>query len=124
MQIRVETQGFTITPPIGARTHQQVGHALQRYAEHVMGVDVYLKDTNGPKGGEDKQVYVRVSLKHRAPVVITTTHGDLYRGIDLAAKRVRRAVRRSLGRSRLLVRHARRRSRGIGAWQTAEGNVY
>ena len=32
---------------------------LERLADDVLSVDVFLKDINGPKGGVDKQVIVR-----------------------------------------------------------------
>ena len=115
MNTRVQAQGFSLTPAIAARAHRQIGRALKRFAENVLSVDVYLKDINGPRGGDDKQALVRVQLKHRAPVMIETTHDDLYAAIDLSARRVRRTVRRALGRKQHYFRGDSRRLRMIQA---------
>ena len=104
MNVRIQTQGFTVTPPIGARVHERLGQALDRYADEIIDVDVFLKDVNGPKGGDDKQVTVRLHLRHLAPVTISTTHRDLYKAIDVSARRVRRTVRRTVQRKKLLQR--------------------
>ena len=104
MNVRIQTQGFAVTPPIGARVHERFGQALDRYADELIDVDVFLKDVNGPKGGNDKQVTVRLQIRRLAPLTISTTHHDLYRAIDVSAKRSRRAVRRAVKKKKLIRR--------------------
>ncbi len=115
MDTRVQAVGFSLTPAIAAWAHEQVGRALDRFDEKITSVDVYLKDVNGPKGGHDKQALIRVQLRHRAPVMIETTHNDMYAAIDLSARRVKRAVRRTLGRKQQYFRGGSRRLRMIQA---------
>lgn len=104
MDVRIQTQGFSLTPPIGARVHKQLRQTLRRYADDIISVDVYLKDLNGPKGGEDMQAGIRLQLRYRAPITVLTTHSDLYKAIDLSARRARRTVRRSVSKFRRLRR--------------------
>lgn len=104
MNVRIQTQGFTVTPPIGARVHERFGHALDRYADELIDIDVFLKDVNGPKGGDDKQVTVRLRIRHLAPFTISTTHHDLYKAIDASARRARRMVRRTVQKKKLIRR--------------------
>lgn len=109
MDIRIQSQGFTLTPTIGARVHEQLGKALDRYADKIVSVDAFLKDDAGSKGPDEKTALVRVQLRHRAPVMIETTTRDLYKAIDATARRSRRAVRRAVGRrERHLSGHSRR----------------
>ena len=104
MNVRIQTQGFEVTPPIGARVHERFGQALDRYADELIDIDVFLKDVNGPKGGNDKQVIARLHIRHLAPVTISTTHSDLYQAIDVSARRARRTVRRAVQKKQLIRR--------------------
>ncbi len=104
MKVRIQSQGFELTPAISARVHKRLGGLLSRYGDEVISVDAYLKDLNGPKGGYDKQAIVRVHLRHLAPVSISTTHTDLYKAIDVSVKRMLRSVRRTVTRKKLIDR--------------------
>jgi hypothetical protein len=74
--------------------------ALERLSEDILSIDVFLKDVNGPKGGVDKQVIVRLHLGNRRQLAIETEGENLRAAVRLSAKRAKRAVRRSLGKSR------------------------
>ena len=115
MDIRIQSQGFTLTPTIGARVHEQIGNALDRYADKIISIDAYLTDTNGTQGAEDKTASVRVQLRHRAPVMIETTTHNLDKAIDATARRSRRAVRRAIGRRQRRLRGHSRRLRMFSA---------
>ena len=104
MNVRIQTQGFSLTPAIAARIHRQVNQTLRRYDEEIIAVDVYLKDLNGPKGGKDKQAGIRLQVRHRAPIAVISVEDDLYKAIDRSARRSRRAVRRSTSKFRRIQR--------------------
>ena len=74
--------------------------ALGRFSEDILSIDVFLKDVNGPKGGVDKQVIVRLHLSNRRQLTIETEGENLYAAVRRSARRAKRAVRRSLGKSR------------------------
>lgn len=94
MNIRVQTQGFALTPAISAWTGSRLSRVLKPFADEVLQVEAFLKDLNGPKGGEDKQALVCVRVRNGAPVVAESTHSDLYAAIDQSARTARRSVRR------------------------------
>ena len=123
MNTRIQTQGFPVTRAIDSWTRDQIDKNLGRYDADVVAVDVFLTDINGPRGGQDKQVMVRILIKHRAPVLIETTGDDLYAAIDLSARRARRAVSRTLGRRRLALRRGLRSSRQLRMVQAASGDL-
>ena len=85
---------------------------LERLADDVLSVDVFLKDINGPKGGVDKQVIVRAHLRNRQQLAIETVDENLYAAIKSGAKRMKRAVRRSLEKSRRIEKHGIARRQG------------
>ena len=100
MNITTATQGFELNSAIDAFVRNRLHVALKRLCVHVVAIDVFAKDTNGPKGGIDKQVLIRVHLPNRQVLVVDTTHENLYAAIEKGAKRTKRAVRRSLRKSR------------------------
>ena len=85
---------------------------LERLADDVLSVDVFLKDVNGPKGGVDKQVIVRAHLRNRQQLAVETVDENLYAAIKSGAKRMKRAVRRSLEKSRRIERLSVARRQG------------
>ena len=99
MQTRIHTQGFELTGAIRDRVERHTARNLNRYGEELLGVDVYLSDVNGPRAGDDKKAVVRASLRGLPPISISTEHNDLYVAISRSAKRMQRAVKRSLRKS-------------------------
>lgn len=100
MNIKTRSQDFGLTPAIDRFVREQLQSALARIDEDVVSVDVFLKDANGPRGGFDKQVLIRVRLRNRQQLALVTTADDLYAAIRRGVKRTKRAVRRQLRKSR------------------------
>jgi ribosomal subunit interface protein len=99
MNITTRAQDFEMTNAIDQFVRDQVRASLQRFGEEIMAVDVFMKDTNGPKGGIDKQALIRVRLRNRQVIALQTEHENLYASIKRGSKRIRQAVRRHLRKS-------------------------
>ncbi|HKJ16201.1 MAG TPA: HPF/RaiA family ribosome-associated protein [Xanthomonadales bacterium] len=102
MKIFIRTQGFDLTPSLANITQKKFARTLKRYESSISSIELHLKDTNGPKGGKDKQVLARVRLTTGTDIAVEETRADLYRSIGHCARRARRTVRRSLQKSRRL----------------------
>ena len=100
MNITARAQGFDLSQAIDAFVREELRLALHRFSEDVLTIDVFLKDTNGPKGGVDKQVLMRLRLRSGQLITMATTREDLYAAIKVNVKRSKRAVRRNLKKSR------------------------
>ena len=100
MNITTTTQGFELNGAIDAFVRNRLYVALKRLSAHVVAIDVFAKDTNGPRGGVDKQVLMRVQLPNRQQVVVETTHENLYAAIEKGAKRTKASLRRQLRKAR------------------------
>ena len=100
MNINTRAVGFELTPAIDEFARSNLVAALGRIDEDIITIDVFMKDTNGPRGGVDKQVLVCVRLRNRQQVAVVTKHEDLYAAIVKSTKRSKRAVRRQLRKSR------------------------
>jgi ribosomal subunit interface protein len=111
MNIQLQVQGFEMTPAIDAHVRRQIDFNLANFQSHVISVDVYLRDINGPKGGEDKKALVCIRLASRIMVKVERTRQDLYVAISLAARQAKRAVKRSLSKHRHMEKLALRELR-------------
>ena len=111
MDIKISTRSLRLEAATDAFVREQVYSALQRFEERVVSVDVFLKDINGPKGGIDKQVLIRVRLRNRQVIATEITRANLRAAVIVATRKAKRAVRRSLKKS--LQRHKWRISGGL-----------
>ena len=100
MNITIRSQGFEVTAAMDGIIRNEIGSAMQRFRDSIFSVDVFMKDTNGPKGGVDKQVLLRIRLRSGQQMVLQTTREDLYSAVRVSIKRGKRALRRSLRKAR------------------------
>ncbi len=108
MNIQLHTQGFDLTPAIESHTRKQLSFHLANFARHVVSVDVFLRDINGPKGGPDKKVLIRARLASRMTIAIERTRSNLYAAVSSAARQTKRTVKRSLNKQRRMEKLALR----------------
>jgi putative sigma-54 modulation protein len=99
MNITTRTQDFEMSNAIDQFVRDQVRAALRRLSEDIIAVDVFMKDSNGPKGGIDKQALIRVQLRNGQVIALETEHHNLYAAIKSGSKRTKRAVRQHLRKS-------------------------
>lgn len=108
MNIQLQTQGFDVTSSIEEYVRKQLHFNLANFETHVISVDVYLRDINGPKGGDDKKALIRIRLDSGNVVTVERTRPDLYAAIFVAARQAKRSVRRKLRKHRYFGRIALR----------------
>ena len=96
MDINVSAHGIRIDAGTEGFVRRQVRAALQRFEDQVVSVDAFLKDINGPKGGIDKQVLVRVRLRNRQVIATEIARSRLRAAVVVSVRKAKRAVRRSL----------------------------
>ncbi len=109
MNISSRAQGFELSSAIDTFVRDEIRTALERFTEEIISVDVFMKDTNGPKGGVDKQVLIRVQMRGRQQITLQTTREDLYAAVRISIKRAKRAVRRNVRKARRFEKLALRR---------------
>jgi hypothetical protein len=118
MIISTSSHNILLSTELDAFVHTAMHQALDRLGEDILSIDVFLKDVNGPKGGVDKQVIVRLHLRNRHQLAIETLDENLYAAVRRSAKRAKTAVRRSLRKSRRIEKfrmHKRLDSRRLTA---------
>ena len=100
MNITTTARDFEMSRAIDSFAREQLDAMLQPFSDSIVSIDVFMKDANGPKGGIDKEVLIRVHLRNRQQIALQATHDNLYAAIKNGVKRIKRAVRRNLRRSR------------------------
>ena len=111
MRTRVMATGFEPTDAIRLFAHRSLETLIRGHADELMHADVFLEDVNGPKGGEDMAVRVRVQLRGGRTVTVRESRADLYAAITVAARRATFTVRRTLGEGRRIDRRRGRSAR-------------
>ncbi len=96
MRINIQTQGFKLTSAIDAHVRKQLSRNFRAMENHIIAVDVFLRDINGPKGGKDKRALVSVQLASQPAVKVEVLHTDLYAAVSVTARRAQRAMKRTL----------------------------
>ena len=69
MKLNIQTQNVQPNPLLMAFVRERMRHAMRHHSEEISSIDVYIKDANGPRGGEDKLVRVRAYFRNRASLV-------------------------------------------------------
>lgn len=101
MNTIIHSKGFPLTSETHEHLTRRIDFALYRFEDRITMTEIYFKDLNGDvKGGEDKSVLIKVRLRGRPTVVVEAVSHDVHIAIGRAAKRCKRAVRRSLRFSR------------------------
>jgi len=64
MQVEIRGKGLDVTGVLSTYIQRRLVFALGRFGRRVARVLVRVEDTNGPKGGIDKQCRVAVVVPH------------------------------------------------------------
>ena len=104
MIISTSSHNILLSGDLDEYVAQTMHNSLDRLSEDILSIDVFMKDVNGPKGGIDKQVVIRIHLRNRRQLVVETLGDNLRSALRRGAKRAKRAVRRSLDKSRRVER--------------------
>lgn len=85
---------------LGEFVERRILFALSRFSPRIDLVAVRLTDTNGPRGGVDKECRIVVRLRPHGRLRVVERDGDMHAAIGRAAERMARAVAREIDRRR------------------------
>lgn len=100
MTVHVQAMNFGSSDALFDHARRRMSTCLDRFGRRIKRVSVILRDENGPKGGPDMRCQVRVELDAEGSVIVEQSDADVYSAIDRAADRVKRTVRRRIGKRR------------------------
>lgn len=100
MNIEIRGHGLELTQALKRHVEHRVSTALDIHQSLIDQVQVRLADTNGPKGGVDKDCRINVKLRIGAVVTVDEQSADMYASIDKASDRAKMAVHKHIERAR------------------------
>jgi len=104
MRINIQARSFSLTNALCSHIRRRLNFALSMRDEYIKHITVRLTDINGPRGGDDMQCQIQVSLSQLPEVIIEDTNADMYVAIDRAASRAARNVERRISRQQSQLR--------------------
>ncbi|MFN0007188.1 MAG: HPF/RaiA family ribosome-associated protein [Planctomycetota bacterium] len=99
MKLQVYWSGVAATLDLRERLERRLAFALGRFGDEVSHVWAQLADANGPRGGVDKRVSLRVRGRRLKDVRVTDADSSLSTAIDRASDRLGRSIGRALERA-------------------------
>jgi ribosome-associated translation inhibitor RaiA len=98
MKISVRTRDIRWTEELQSHVERTISFALDRYAQRIDRISLYVADLNGPRGGVDKLCQITADVKGTRPVAILERGYDLATMVNRAARRLRYHVGRNIER--------------------------
>jgi ribosome-associated translation inhibitor RaiA len=100
MKIQVNTDNHVEgSEPLTRRVEAEVEKTLGRFGDQVTRVEVYLRDANSHKSGDDdKRCLMEARLAGLQPIAVSHQAPTLGEAIDGAAEKLERTLDRTLGR--------------------------
>lgn len=89
MQLIIHAHGLDLTTRLKRQTYEKIDLALDRIADEVEVVRVFLADTNGPElGGVDKACRIVVTIRQHAPIEVSDMDENVHEVVDRATDRL------------------------------------
>ena len=95
MRVFIQTHGLILSREDRDHIRQRLHQALARFGQKAMGASLHLSDTNGPRGGNDKDCHLVVELEDTTTVV-RDRGGSIRSLVDRAVHRAMHSVGRQL----------------------------
>ncbi len=106
MNINIHAPNIHLDASEQGKVRDQIKRALSGFADRVRAIDVYIKDVNGPRGGNDKSVVIHVRLTGRTVLASSSLKSKLLAASAAAANKIRRRVKSALRRQRRFERQS------------------
>jgi len=101
MNVLIHGVHFSLSDNTKAYVNEHLVAPLEHILRDSAGeIEVHLVDTNGPKGGEDKECRVTVRLPGLPSVHVEEASASIFQSIDACRDRLETAVKRSRERRR------------------------
>lgn len=106
MRIVLKGVHMQLTPGLKGYVEEHLVERIERfYDDEAATLEIMLADTNGPKGGEDKECRVTMYLPGSSAIHVTEASANIYESIDFARDRLEKAIKRELEKKRQVTGH-------------------
>jgi putative sigma-54 modulation protein len=92
MRTEITSLHWPVTDALQGHIHACLAHLETRFGDRIKEIEIRLLDVNGPKGGEDKVCRIQARIDKHPSFHTEGRNGDLYQAINLAVRRMERAL--------------------------------
>ena len=96
MQISVNSTNLDISEKLNLELNQRIKSTFSRINERIAKVTISLKDINGPKGGNDKECKVQLTVPGLQPVVVASRKDKVGKAISASLRTANQTLIRKL----------------------------
>ena len=100
MHLHIRSRKIEVTDELNDFIADRFTRALNRFEDRIRDISVLITDVNGPKGGTDKLLRIRVLVSGCESVVLTAFGSNLSLMIDKAAGRMKERVSSAIAKAR------------------------
>jgi putative sigma-54 modulation protein len=101
MKVLMRGVHLSLTESLRTYATEHLVEPLSRYLEdEASEIEIALVDTNGPKGGVDKECRVTVRIPGMVAIHVTEADETLFQAIDAMRDRLRNTVQRAVEKRR------------------------
>ncbi|MFN7132246.1 MAG: ribosome hibernation-promoting factor, HPF/YfiA family [Myxococcales bacterium] len=101
MKVLIQGKQLKVPDDLKRYVQERLVEPLTRfYDDEAAEIRVEFGDTNGPKGGRDKECHLTFRMPGAKTIQIEEYTTDLYASLDIAADRLVRVVKKEIGRMR------------------------
>ncbi len=105
MRIDIQASGLGLSALTRAFVERKLRQGFGRFGNRIEKVSAHFSDINGPRGGIDKRLVMRVRIGRGEETVVQTRDADFYTLLDRTVQRGKRNVALLIQRAT----HARQR---------------
>lgn len=105
LPVQVHTIDMELTDAIRQHVVDRFSAALDQHEHRLESIEVTLSDTNGPRGGVDKECEAVIQMRGADEIRVSKKSDDLYEAITVTAHTVRRASGREARKLKEQHRH-------------------
>lgn len=92
--------GIQTSEALETHIHDRLEGIRRRFSDHLTRIEVYLKDTNGAKGGVDTSCTLEARPAGLDPVAVEAQAADAYTAVNEAGRKLDAALSKRIERSR------------------------
>ena len=106
MKVIIHGVHLSLSDELKGYVEKRLARPMERFADDPAAeLTVMLKDSNGSKGGVDKECSVTFSMPGSAALHVTEIDAEIHQAIDLAEGRLVTAAKREMEKKRTVTGH-------------------
>lgn len=104
MQVNVTSTNLTVSKQMKADLVRKLKTVFGRAHERIAKASITLSDVNGPKGGNDKECKIKLTLPGLSPILVMARKDNLFKAAATALSTANLTLKRKLKKHQTIQR--------------------